>query len=46
MSKGTWEIRVVKVIKREKLPIALAMEGNAENTGVENSFEVLHSYRW
>jgi hypothetical protein len=35
VSKGTWDIRVVKFITSEKQGITLAVGGgNAENTGV------------
>jgi hypothetical protein len=43
MSIGTWDIGVVKVIKSEKTS---PWEGNAENTEVANSFEVLQSNCW
>jgi len=41
MSKRTWDIGVLKVIKRERNQ-AIAL-GNAEDTEVAESFEVLHS---
>jgi hypothetical protein len=41
MSKRTWDIGIVKVIKRERNE-AIAL-GNAENTEAADSFEVPHS---
>jgi hypothetical protein len=43
MSKKTWDIGVVKFIKRERNQ-AIAL-GSAENIEVAESFEVLHSKR-
>jgi len=47
MSTRTWDIGVVKIVKRENnQAIALAVGMKCRKHRVANSVEVLHSNRW
>lgn len=48
MSKRNWDTGVLKVIKKERNQATALGVGRKcrKNTGVADSFEVLHSNRW